>query len=181
MTEDATHPNADECVVEYSACHTFLENLPYAVMLLLGAAILALGTHWGVWTPLAAIGLVVYGVLGSFWIILFLCPHCSSFSLKSCPCGYGVLSARLRQKGDVALFTRKFRRHIPTIVPLWFIPVAIAVASLVKEPTPSMLILLCAFVLDGFILLPWLSKGHGCKNCPQKELCPWMGNPTPTA
>lgn len=179
MTQIKGTGNKEDCVVEYSTFHTVLENVPYAVMLLAGATLILLGMGAQVLGWLAAVVFVVYGVVGSFWIILFLCPHCPSYGQRSCPCGYGVTSARLRPKGDTSLFTRKFRQHIPVIVPLWFIPLVIALASLASRFTLPMAILLAAFVLVAFILVPWLSKGHGCKKCPQKELCPWMRKAVP--
>jgi hypothetical protein len=162
----------EECI-EYSPFHTTLENIPYAAMLLLGAAIIVVGLGGHTWTWIAAIGFILYGVAGSFWIIIALCPHCPSYGERSCPCGYGMISARLRPKGDDAHFARKFRQTIPTIVPLWFIPVIIAATALVKSFALPMAILAGVFVLDAYIILPWLSRGHGCKDCPQRDLCPW--------
>jgi hypothetical protein len=163
----------EECTVEYSTVHTVLENIPYAAMLLLGAAILirGLGPQAGTWALGAAF--VVYGVAGSFWIMLFLCPHCPSYGQRSCPCGYGVMASRLRPKGDYSEFTRKFRRHIPAIVPLWIVPVVIAAVAMMKSYTSSMAALFGTFVIVSYVLVPWLSKGHGCKKCPQRSLCPW--------
>ena len=30
------------------------------------------------------------------------------------------------------------------------------------------------FAVDAFVVLPLLSVKHGCKGCPQKDVCPWM-------
>ena len=173
MTSTEGTENKEDCIVEYSAFHTTLENIPYAMMLLLGAAIIVSGLGGHTWTWLVAVGFVLYGIAGSFWIIIALCPHCPSHGQRSCPCGYGVISARLRPKGDAAHFTRKFRLTIPTIVPLWIIPVAVAVVVLIKSFALPMAVLLGVFILDAYVLLPWLSRGHGCKDCPQRDLCPW--------
>jgi hypothetical protein len=32
------------------------------------------------------------------------------------------------------------------------------------------------FAVDAFIILPVLSRKHGCVECPQKDDCPWMGS-----
>ena len=165
--------NTEDCIVEYSSFHTTLENIPYALMLLLGSAIIVLGLGGEAWTWLAAVGFVLYGIAGSFWIIIALCPHCPSYGQRSCPCGYGVMAARLRPKGDAADFTRRFRQTIPTIVPLWFVPVIIAAIALIKAFALPIAILAGVFVLNSFVILPWLSRGHGCKDCPQRDLCPW--------
>ena len=177
VSEDPPGQPQDEHLIspQYPALSTAIENLPYAVMVLLGAAIIALGLKSAVWPWVAASGYVAYGLLGSFWIILFLCPHCPSYGLRSCPCGYGLMSAKLRPKGDAALFATKFRQHIAVIVPLWIIPVLIGGAAAVKSFSWPLVILLGAFALDAFVLLPLLSKSHGCKDCPQREACPWMG------
>ena len=173
MTNIKGTDTKDECTIEYSTFHTVLENIPYAVMLLLGAAIIVRAYSGATWTWVAAVGFVLYGIAGSFWIILFLCPYCPSHGQRSCPCGYGVISAKFKPPGDYSEFTRKFRQHIPVIAPLWFAPVVLAVLAMAKSFTVPMAVVLGAFVLDAYILLPWLSKGHGCKDCPQRDLCPW--------
>jgi len=173
LTQIKGTDNQEECVVEYSTLHAMLENLPYAVMLLLGATIIGLAFRAHVWAWLLAVGFILYGMAGSLWIIVALCPHCPSYGQTSCPCGYGMVSARLRPKGDAAHFTRKFRQTIPTIVPLWVAPVAIAAVALIKSFDLPMAILASVFVIDAYVLLPWLSRGHGCKDCPQRDLCPW--------
>ena len=173
MTQIRATDGQEECVAGYSTLHAALENLPYAAMLLFGATIIGLAFRPHVWTWLLAGGFVLYGVAGSLWITIALCPHCPSYGQTSCPCGYGMVSARLRPKGDPAHFTRKFRQTIPTIVPLWVAPVAIAAVVLIKSFDLPMAILAGVFVVDAYVLLPWLSRGHGCKHCPQRDLGPW--------
>jgi hypothetical protein len=92
-----------------------------------------------------------------------------------CPCGYGRVAARLREKDDVSLFRENFRKHIPVIVPLWFIPVVAGVIFAVRSFTWLEAILLVMFVLVALVFLPLFSKRHSCARCPQKDLCPWMG------
>lgn len=173
MTRIKDTDTQNECVVEYSTLHATLGNTPYAVMLLLGAAIIGLAFRAHPWAWPLAVGFVLYGVAGTLWIIAALCPHCPSYGQTSCPCGYGVVSARLRPKGDADHFTRKFRQTIPAIVPLWFAPVIIATVAFIKSFDLPLAILAGVFVLDAYVLLPWLSRGHGCKHCPQRDLCPW--------
>jgi hypothetical protein len=174
--ESAARTSAAECATpEYSVGQTALENMPYAAMLLLGAAAIRIGLGASGWAWGAAGAYAVYGLLGSLWIILFVCPYCSSFGLRSCPCGYGVLAARLRERGDPSLFARKFRRHIPVIVPLWIIPLAVGIPAVIRGFSWALVTLLSAFCLDAFVILPLLSKAHGCSECPQKKQCPWMG------
>jgi len=173
VTEIRGADNTEECVVTYSTLHTVLSNTPYALVLLLGAAILVLALGGAAWSWPAALGFVLYGIAGTFWIIVALCPHCPSYGQRSCPCGYGVIAARLRPKGDAAEFSRWFRRTIPPIAPLWFIPLIVAGTALAKSFATPLAILTGVFALNAFVLLPWLSRGHGCKACPQREQCPW--------
>lgn len=165
----------ERCVSqEHSAPSILVGNLPYVVMILLGATTIALGLRLLWWTWIAASVYLAYGVLGALWIILFLCPHCPNYGDRSCPCGYGILSAKLRRKGELALFRRQFRRHIPVIVPLWIIPVVISGVVIRSSFSWPLAILLAAFVVESFVILPLVSKRHGCDRCPQREACPWM-------
>jgi len=71
-------------------------------------------------------------------------------------------------------FDEKFKRHIPVIVPLWFIPVVVGVIALIGAFSVRLLVLLIVFAVDAFVLLPLLSTKHSCKECPQRDTCPWM-------
>jgi hypothetical protein len=159
---------------EYSGIQELANNLPYGIMIGLGTAILLVG--FGNSTPgwTAASVYLLYGVAGVLWIMIFLCPHCPFFNTRSCPCGYGRIAARLRSKRDDDSFKRKFKRHIPVIAPLWFIPVVASVFPLWGSFSWPLLILLIVFALDAFVVLPLFSRKHGCTECPQKDLCPWM-------
>ncbi len=164
----------ESCKVhEYSVASVLLHNVPYLVMLLLGAAVLKMSLAGWAWP--AAVGYGVYGVLGAFWIILFICPHCPSYGRWSCPCGYGVVASRLRAADDRSLFARKFKRHILFIVPLWFIPLLVGVPVVIKSFSWMMIVLMAAFAVNSFVVLPMVSTGEGCKECPQRDECPWMG------
>jgi len=151
-----------------------LGNVPYMVMLLLGALglLLSLRLQPAGWA--AAGGYLAYGLLGALWIILFLCPHCPSFGRWSCPCGYGVLSARLRRPGDTSRFEAKFKRHIGVIVPLWIIPLLVGGVALARGFSWPLAALLGAFILNSYVILPLASRRHGCRHCTQREECPWM-------
>jgi hypothetical protein len=60
------------------------------------------------------------------------------------------------------------------IVPLWFIPLLVGVPVLISRFSCLLLALIVIFAVDAFIILPLISTKHGCKECPQKETCPWM-------
>ena len=159
---------------EYSAVSIALSNTPYAAMILLGTAVLALAPF--PWAGVAAGAYVAYGLFGCLWIILSLCPYCPSYGRRSCPCGYGALAAKLRPQGDDSLFQQRFRKRIPPIVPLWILPVIIGGVAMVVAFSWLPALLMLAFVVDAFAVLPLLSKTHGCKHCPQREVCPWVND-----
>ena len=158
---------------EITPAQAIIDNVPYAVMILLGSAILLIGL--GAWRWAAGGAYFAYGLVGVLWIIVFLCPHCHFFDTRLCPCGYGRISAKLRPKKDGGRFAEKFRRHIPVIVPLWLIPPVAGVIVLLRQFSAAMLVLVAAFAINSFLILPLVSRKYGCARCPQKESCPWMG------
>jgi len=159
---------------EYSHAQELVNNLPYGLMILLGAAIFVVGLASSVWGWIAASVYVMYGVGGTLWIMVFVCPYCAYWNTRSCPCGYGRVSARLRDKQASDRFKEKFKRHIPVIVPLWLIPVLAGFAVVVRGFSWPLLVLIVVFALDAFVLVPVFSRKHGCVSCPQRDSCPWM-------
>lgn len=159
---------------EYTNRETTAANLPYAAMILLGAATVAAGLRGTPWAMAGALAYLICGVGGAVWIMAFVCPYCVYFGTRGCPCGYGTVSARLVKKGDRECFARQFKRHIPVIVPLWLIPLAAGVLALSHSFTWWLLALTAAFVLNSYVLLPLLAKRHSCAECPQRDACPWM-------
>lgn len=167
-------PGEDACPArEITLAQEIIDNLPYAVMILLGSAILLIGL--GAWRWAAGGAYFAYGLVGMLWIIVFLCPHCHFFDTRLCPCGYGRIAAKLRSRQDGDRFAQKFRRHIPVIVPLWLIPPVAGVIVLLRQFSAAMLVLVVAFAINSFLVLPLVSKKYGCARCPQKDTCPWMG------
>jgi hypothetical protein len=162
-------------VYEYSHFQEFIDNLPYIIMTLLGAAILFIGFAGVFWGYITAGIYILYGIVGAFWIIVFMCPYCHYFDTRACPCGYGQIAAKIRSKKDDSLFGKKFKRHIPVIVPLWIIPVVAGAIFLMFSFSFWMLTLIALFAIDSFIILPLVSTKYGCAHCPQKDTCPWMG------
>ena len=155
-------------------------NLPYMLMVLLGAGIFLAGMGASLWGWICAGLYVLYGMTGSLWIILFLCPYCRRYGTRSCPSGYGRIAAKLRPRQADSRFAEKFKKHIPVIVPLWFIPPIFGVIFEIRHFDWLLLVLLAAFAVDAFIVLPLTSKKHGCGNCPQRNDCPWMKSKDPS-
>jgi hypothetical protein len=158
----------------YTRTQTVIANVPYSIMLLTGAAVIALGFGLSPGALLAAAGYAVYGIAGALWIMVFICRYCGYYGTRGCPCGYGVIAARIVPKGEHECFAEKFKRHIPVIVPLWLIPAACGAVQLSREFSTALAWLLGVFVFNSFVLLPWVSRRHGCSECPQKDDCPWM-------
>lgn len=162
---------------EYTWFQVCVDNLPYACMLAIGAVVLYVSCDATALALSAALAYVAYGLAGAFWIMLFVCPYCHFYATRACPCGYGVVAARLRPAQDGERFREKFKAHIPVIVPLWFIPLlagGLALRSGFSVPLAS---LLGAFALDAFVILPLVSRIYGCAHCSQKDSCPWMKAP----
>ncbi len=178
MNEEASNNDsnikANRPAQEYSHAQQIVNNLPYAIMAVLGATILAVGFEKSAWGWIAGCAYFLYGVAGSFWIMIFVCPYCERYDTMCCPCGYSPIAARLRQLQDTDRCKEKFRKHIPVIVPLWFIPVVAGVVFAIQSFSWLMVILLIVFALDAFVVLPLFSTRHGCADCPQKDSCPWM-------
>lgn len=166
---------------EYLPAEELINNVPYLAMIMLGMVIFVAilgGSSWGL---IAAAVYLIYGLMGAFWIMIFVCPYCKYWNTKSCPCGYGRIAAKFRKKKPIELFSEKFKKHIPVIVPLWFIPVLVGVPLVIRSFSWTLLVLLVVFALEAFVILPLVSSKHGCKRCPQKNLCPWMKDKCETA
>lgn len=161
---------------QYSHIQELVNNLPYICMIVLGAAILIVGLDGSAWAWITGAAYATYGLAGTFWVILFICPYCNYWNTKSCPCGYGLIAAKLRERKPGNRFNEKFKKHIPVIVPLWFIPILAGLPLLILGFSWLLLILLVVFAVDAFAILPLFSRKHGCKSCPQKDSCPWMGH-----
>lgn len=127
-----------------------------------------------IWKITSGIAYILYGLAGALWIMIFVCPYCKYWDTKSCPCGYGRIAAKFRKKKSIESFREKFKKHIPVIVPLWFIPILVGVPFVIRSFSWTLLVLLVVFALDAFVILPLVSTKYGCKGCPQKESCPWM-------
>jgi hypothetical protein len=127
-----------------------------------------------IWGLITAGLFVLYGIIGALWIIIFICPYCHYFDTKACPCGYGQIATKLRNKRSEKKFPEKFKKHIPIIVPLWIIPVIEGILFLSTDFNFLMLSLLIIFVINSFIILPLMARIYGCGHCPQKNDCPWM-------
>ncbi|MCU0799919.1 MAG: hypothetical protein MUC62_09665 [Candidatus Thermoplasmatota archaeon] len=159
---------------DYTHLQELTDNIPYILMVLLGSLILLVGLDLKLVGIVLSVSYVIYGTLGAFWIIWFVCPYCNFYGTRSCPCGYGQFAVSFRSKQREEDFKGKFRKHIPVIVPLWIVPVIGGIVSLLFDLSVIVLVLMVLFILDSYIILPLVSKKYGCAHCPQKDTCPWM-------
>jgi hypothetical protein len=166
--------DGSEAMREYTKTDTLVANIPYAAMLVIGAATISYAYEYSLLSLAGAAGYLAYGIAGAFWIMVFVCPYCAFYATRQCPCGYGTISSRIARRGDGNRFAAKFRRHIPVIVPLWLIPVACGGIALWRSFSWPVVVLLAVFVVVSCVILPLVSKRHACTECPQKDECPWM-------
>jgi hypothetical protein len=152
-----------------------VENIPYAAMVLIGSAIFLLGFGFTFAGWLSAALYATYGVIGTLWIIVFVCPYCPNFG-SACFSGHGEISAMFMQKKDQHKFASEFKKNIPVIIPIYAIPMLAGIAFF--GLSLSYLVLLCAivFAVNSYALAPLVSKKFACSKCSVKDECPWMGN-----
>jgi hypothetical protein len=158
----------------YTHLQELLDNLPYLFMTILGASIFVIGQGSGPTKWLFAGLYVFYAIAGALWVIIFVCPYCHFYDTRACPCGYGQISAKLRNVRDQSRFNQKFRKHIPVIVPLWIIPAVAGILFLIDRFSLPLLLIIIFFAIDAYLVLPLVSRKYGCAHCPQKDTCPWM-------
>ena len=170
---DTTPAVQPACPAPVSFFQECVDNLPYVVMILLGSAVITLGAE-SFWRWLGPALYAAYGFTGAVWVMVFICPWCHFYATRLCPCGYGRIAPRLRRRRGPDGFARQFRRHIPVIVPLWFIPPAAGTWFLAQGFSWTLAALLALFIVNAFVVLPILARRYGCARCPQRDGCPWM-------
>ena len=158
----------------YTLGHVIVHNVPYVLMVLLGASVLVLGLQGSAWAWTTGASYGFYGVAGALWIMFFVCPYCRYYDTQHCPCGYGRIAVKVRSRRDGHRFAEKFRKHIPVIVPLWVVPLLAGVGCAVWQFNWPLLAVLAVFVIDAFFVLPLVARKYGCAHCPQADSCPWM-------
>jgi hypothetical protein len=169
MKEETTRCSIhDSCERIVPLWLVLLDNIPTAVLFLLGAAIMGF-----VWWPLSIL-MMLYNLSSIILFWRFICPHCHHFGTRACPCGYGVAAARCFVKRDGGDFRKIFRKYITVMYPCWFIPFAAGLYLLYRGFSGTLHTLFSAFVLVGLVFIPLISKLVGCKGCTLKDQCPWM-------
>jgi hypothetical protein len=162
-------------IIAHDLKSQLMDNIPYSLMIVFGVLIFLFGLGFTA-TAFVAAGLyVLYGFLGIFLMLIFVCSHCANFGSNACVSGYGKFAARLVKRKDRDGFTRAFKSYIPFIVPIWAIPALAGIAFLILSFSALMLALVVLFMVISYAILPMLSTKYACARCPQRDKCPWMG------
>lgn len=152
-----------------------LDNVPTIALFALGTVVV-----WLLSVPGAIAYLAYCAVtIPAFWALI--CPYCHHHGTRACPCGYGMLSSRvftsrrrLAEDKNKKAFASVFRARISIMFPCWLIPLVAGIWLLLSHFTPLGAVLLAAFCVDGFLLIPAISFFVGCSRCEIKTDCPWM-------
>jgi hypothetical protein len=77
---------------------------------------------------------------------------------------------------DETKFQEAFNKNIAIVFPYWIVPL-ITGGYLLYISYPEIpifiLIVYIAAMVDGFVMVPLVSKNVGCKECPTRDECPW--------
>jgi len=112
VSTDNTNDGSCPTMREYSSAQELVNNIPYIAMTVLGTVVFIVGFRNSSWGLIAAVAYLAYGAAGAFWIMIFVCPYCRYWNSRSCPCGYGRIAVRFREKSPVECFDEKFKKHI---------------------------------------------------------------------
>jgi hypothetical protein len=167
-TENESCSIVDACERIVPAWLVLLDNIPTAVLFLLGALMVGMA-----WWPLAII-MFLYNIsaIVMFWGLI--CRHCPHFDTHACPCGYGAVAPKYFNKKEGGNFRKVFRKNIAIMYPCWLFPFAAGIYLLSTRFSNALLAVFIAFCVIGFVLIPLISRFVGCKGCNLRDECPWM-------
>ena len=151
-----------------------VHNLPYILTIALGGWLTLHSVGYGTWGFIFLSSYLFYSVVATLCFIYFLCGYCGSFGPGRCPSGFGFIASKLRRRGRGGSFGKRFRMHMPVVIPIWVIPVVIALYCLLMDFSVPVILILTVFVFNSFLVLPILSRKKGCSGCSQRNDCPWM-------
>ncbi len=150
----------------YSLSYRLADNSPYIATGAVGALI-CLQVHWAL-----AVVETIASILGPLWIIVRVCPTCLLYGNAACSSGYGLVSARLVDKGDPERFGHVFSHNLYAVIPMWFLPLVSGIyLFIIGESVPWLLLIV--FVLVAFIAVPLKARYITCAKCPRRSTCPW--------
>jgi hypothetical protein len=156
------------CKEQYPLTTVFVSNLLSVLLYGIGIYILfQFGIPW-------VIGYVIFILLLEFRLISRHCVDCYYYG-KTCAFGKGRLSSLFFRKGNPEKFvgmTITWKDMVPDFL-VFIIPVLAGLLLLVREFSWTILILIIALFLLGFMGNAYVRGQLACKYCKQKEIgCP---------
>jgi hypothetical protein len=145
-----------------------IDNLPTVSLFILGTIIISRISM------IAGMAYFLYCCASIVWFWARICPYCHFYNTYACPCGYGIIASKLFKSKKGKSFRQAFNQNIVVLFPCWFLPPITGVYLIITRYSLLFLIMVILFCLTGFVLIPLISKLIGCKNCNNKENCPWM-------
>lgn len=158
------------CARKFSNKTVIIDNTPTVILWIL-ASILLIQINW-----IFAVLFWIYIPFSILWFWRFICTYCTHFDTNCCPCGYAKGAAKLFLFRDETKFQEAFNKNIAIVFPYWFVPLIAGVYllyTLYPEIPIFILIVFIAAMIDGFVMVPLVSKNVGCKECPTRDECPW--------
>ena len=123
--------------------------------------------------PYYAILYVIFCIIAIILFLKLICTYCPSYGRARCSSGYGRAAAYLFKKGDRRKFSKMFKIYIPFLSIIWFLPLISSLFLLINEFSWALVVIVILFIIISFIVLPYYSRVHSCKKCPNKKECPW--------
>jgi hypothetical protein len=151
----------------WTASEIVVSNIPSMLTYFLGTLIMF---HLGM---LIGILYIVFVVVELVLFMRFVCIYCPTYDSVHCPSGYGRVAAKLFKRGHVSEFKSMFNKYIPILSLVWVVPVIGAVLLLLGDFSFYYIGLLISFVIVGYVILPFFHRRFECRDCPNKENCPW--------
>jgi hypothetical protein len=152
---------------KWSAGEIVVANVPSMLTYILGTLIMF---HLGI---LFGVLYIAFVTMQLVLFMRFVCIYCPTYDSIHCPSGYGRVAAKLFKKGEVSQFKRMFNRFIPFLSLVWVVPVVGALVLIFTDFSYYYLGLLISFIVVGYIILPLFHRHFECRDCPNKENCPW--------
>ncbi|UCH88788.1 MAG: hypothetical protein JSV49_11180, partial [Thermoplasmata archaeon] len=118
----------------------------------------------------------IYIPISVLWFWRFICTYCTHYGTGCCPCGYATGASKLFLFRDETKFKQAFNRNIGMVFPYWFVPLFAGfylIYNAYPDVSSTLWIVYIATMVDGFVLVPVVSKTVGCKKCPTRDSCPW--------
>lgn len=165
--EQSSNVSTPATAKSWTAKEIVVANIPSMLTYFLGTLIMF---HVGILIGILYIAFVVVELV---LFMRFVCTYCPTYDSIHCPSGYGRLAARPFKKGRVSEFKSMFNRFIPILSLIWVVPVIGGLFLILTDFSLYYLGLLISFVIVGFIILPMFHRHFECRECPNKDNCPW--------